>query len=87
MHWTDGLDISLEKNLIKIVENLNVDSNKFSNFIQQLDTKERLKRNTQELVERGGFGSPTFFYNNHMFFGNDRLALFEDLLVRKLIEI
>ena len=28
-YWTDGLVISLEKNLIKIVENFNVDSNKF----------------------------------------------------------
>ena len=42
-YWTDGLDIFLEENLIKIVENLDVNPNKFLNFIQQQDTKERLK--------------------------------------------
>ena len=56
-----GLDISLEENLIKIVENLDINPNKFLNFIQQQGTKDRLKDNTQELVDRGGFGSPTFF--------------------------
>ena len=80
-YWTDGLDISLEENLIKIVENLNIDPNKFLNFIQQQDTKERLKRNTQELVDRGGFGSPTFFINEtNMYFGQDRISLIESLL-------
>ncbi len=52
-YWTDGLDISIEENLIDIVESLNVDSNKFLNFIQQQYTKERLKINTQELIDRG----------------------------------
>ena len=73
---SDGLDISLEENLIKIVENLDVNPNKFLNFIQQQDTKDRLKDNTQELINRGGFGSPTFFLNeNKMYFGQDRITL------------
>ncbi len=32
-YWTESLDTSLEENLINIVENLNVDSDKFLNFI------------------------------------------------------
>ena len=80
-YWTDGLDISLEENLIKIVENLDVNPNKFLNFIQQQDTKDRLKENTQELIDRGGFGSPTFFLNeNKMYFGQDRITLIESQL-------
>ena len=80
-YWTDGLDISLEENLIKIVEKLGINSRKFLNFIQQLDTKERLKNNTQELIDRGGFGSPTFFLNDtNMYFGQDRIALIESQL-------
>ncbi len=80
-YWTDGLDISLEENLIKIVQNLDVNPNKFLNFIQQQDTKDRLKDNTQELIDRGGFGSPTFFLNeNKMFFGQDRITLIESQL-------
>ena len=77
-YWTDGLDISLEENLTSIVENLNVDSNKFLNFIQLQDTKDRLKNNTQELIDKGGFGSPTFFVNEKdMYFGQDRISLIE----------
>ena len=36
--------------------------------------KEKLKANTDELIERGGFGSPTMFVDGDMYFGNDRLA-------------
>ena len=44
-------------------------------------TKELLKASTQELVDRGGFGSPTIFLNKtNMFFGNDRLDLLEKIL-------
>ena len=70
-----------EENLIKIVENLDINPNKFLNFLQQQDTKDRLKDNTQELVDRGGFGSPTFFLNeNKMYFGQDRILLIESQL-------
>ena len=54
---------------------------KFLNFLQHKDTKDRLKDNTQELVDRGGFGSPTFFLNeNKMYFGQDRILLIESQL-------
>ena len=47
----------------------------------QYHTKDRLKDNTQELVDRGGFGSPTFFLNeNKMYFGQDRILLIESQL-------
>ena len=35
-----------------------------------------LRANTDELIERGGFGSPTLFVDGtDMFFGNDRMPL------------
>ena len=39
------------------------------------DIKAALRANTDELIARGGFGSPTLFVGNAMFFGNDRLPL------------
>ena len=42
--------------------------------------KERLKANSAEAVERGAFGSPTFFVGDEMFFGNDRLDFLEERL-------
>ena len=39
------------------------------------DAKRRLRANTEELIARGGFGSPSMFVGDQMFFGNDRLPL------------
>jgi 2-hydroxychromene-2-carboxylate isomerase len=44
--------------------------------------KARLRANTEELIARGGFGSPTMFVEGSMFFGNDRLPLVEHALSR-----
>ena len=47
-------------------------------FISTDEAKKRLINNTQELIDRGGFGSPTFFLDDQdMFFGNDRIQLIE----------
>ena len=39
--------------------------------------EKELKSNAQELINRGGFGSPTMFVEDKMFFGNDRMNLVE----------
>ncbi|MEL0072660.1 MAG: DsbA family protein, partial [Rhodobiaceae bacterium] len=45
--------------------------------------KGQLRANTDELIARGGFGSPTMFVNEtDMYFGNDRLPLVEAALMR-----
>jgi 2-hydroxychromene-2-carboxylate isomerase len=47
------------------------------------EIKEQLRKNTDELIARGGFGSPTMFVNERdMYFGNDRLPLVEAALRR-----
>ena len=79
-YWTDGKDISQDNVISKICEDLNLDPDVFLNFINQEATKNALKENTQELIERGGFGSPTYFFNDSMFFGNDRIQLLEEQL-------
>jgi 2-hydroxychromene-2-carboxylate isomerase len=46
--------------------------------------KARLRENTDELIRRGGFGSPTMFVNrDDMYFGNDRLPLVEAALAAR----
>ena len=35
--------------------------------------KDALKAQTQEAVDRGSFGAPTFFVGQELFVGNDRL--------------
>ena len=43
-------------------------------------TKDALKANTQEAIDRGAFGAPTFFLGEEMFFGNDRFEFIEAAL-------
>jgi 2-hydroxychromene-2-carboxylate isomerase len=40
---------------------------------QEADVKAKLIENTQNAVERGAFGSPTFFVGSEMFFGKEQL--------------
>ncbi|HEV2956610.1 MAG TPA: 2-hydroxychromene-2-carboxylate isomerase [Xanthobacteraceae bacterium] len=45
---------------------------------QEAAVKDRLLANTQKSVDRGAFGSPTFFVGDEMFFGKDRLRDVEE---------
>jgi 2-hydroxychromene-2-carboxylate isomerase len=42
--------------------------------------KDKLKANTEEAVQRGAFGAPTFFIGDDMYFGEDRVFLVEHAL-------
>jgi 2-hydroxychromene-2-carboxylate isomerase len=80
-YWTEGKDISDDDILKSIVDQLNGSSEEYFDFIKTPEAKERLISNTQELMDRGGFGSPTFFLNDDdMYFGNDRIQLIEEKL-------
>ena len=80
-YWTDGDDISDLETLLKIVDSNEADRDEFKEFIDTQEVKERLIKNTQELMDRGGFGSPTFFIDKtDMYFGNDRIQLIESIL-------
>jgi 2-hydroxychromene-2-carboxylate isomerase len=48
---------------------------------QQQDVKDRLLQLTQQAVDRGAFGSPTFFVGKEMFFGKDQLRDVEEAIV------
>jgi len=48
---------------------------------QQQDVKDRLLKLTQGAVDRGAFGSPTFFVGNEMFFGKDQLRDVEEAIL------
>jgi 2-hydroxychromene-2-carboxylate isomerase len=50
---------------------------------QEADVKAKLIANTQSAVERGAFGSPTFFVGDEMFFGKEQLREVEEMIMRK----
>jgi 2-hydroxychromene-2-carboxylate isomerase len=81
-YWTELKDISQTDVLTDIVSSVGMDSEVFFNKINDQTYKDKLKNNTEELIQRGGFGSPTIFLDEQdMYFGNDRLQLIEAKLV------
>ncbi len=82
-YWGDLLDISQDDVLAPLAERAGLDRADFFAAIAKPDYKDRLRANTDELIARGGFGSPTMFVNkSDMYFGNDRLVLVKDALLR-----
>jgi len=81
-YWGDDRDISQDEVLREIVREVGLDEKEFFSKITSDEYKARLRENTEELIARGGFGSPTIFVEGSMFFGNDRLPLVEHALSR-----
>ena len=83
-YWGDDLDISQDAVLAGICERVGVDHEAFFNGIADPAVKEQLKINTDEVMTRGGFGSPTIYIDRtDMYFGNDRMPLIREALARR----
>ncbi|MDA9762935.1 2-hydroxychromene-2-carboxylate isomerase [Gammaproteobacteria bacterium] len=84
-YWGRGLDISEEAIITKIAEEAGLLPQDFKQYIYSQEAKDSLMSNSAQLIEKKGFGSPTFFYRDQMFFGNDRLHLLEEVIHKELI--
>lgn len=75
-YWGDLEDISQDAVLAKSVAAAGLDHDAFFAAIASQPYKDRLRETTDELIARGGFGSPTLFLDgDDMYFGNDRIDL------------
>ena len=82
-YWGEDRDISQIPVLTELCRHAGVEPEAFFAGIEQQAIKDRLRNNTQELIDRGGYGSPTMFIANDMYFGNDRLPLIRAALQRR----
>ena len=83
-YWSDDLDISQDAVLAGICQRVGVDHEAFFKGIAEPAVKEQLKINTDEVMTRGGFGSPTIYIDTiDMYFGNDRMPLIREALARR----
>jgi 2-hydroxychromene-2-carboxylate isomerase len=57
-----------------------LDAKKLFSRAQEAEVKAKLIRNTEDAVERGAFGSPTFFVGKEMFFGKEQLREVEEMV-------
>jgi 2-hydroxychromene-2-carboxylate isomerase len=83
-YWRDDQDISKDAVLAAICGRLGIDPARIFAGIAEQSSKGKLRVNTHELMERGGFGSPTIYLDrDDMYFGNDRLPLRRAALQRR----
>ena len=76
--WADEQDISQDLVLDNICKKLNIN---FSELKKQAETEE-IKNiylsNSQEAIDKGVFGAPSFILDDELFWGQDRLDFLED---------
>src|SRR5262245_3032612 len=79
--WAEPKKLDDPDVLRTALEESGLDSTRFFALIQTPEVKERLLENTRRSVERGTFGSPTFFVGEEIFFGKDRLRDVEEQIL------
>jgi 2-hydroxychromene-2-carboxylate isomerase len=80
--WADPKDMDDPEVVRTTLEESGFDAAALLARTQEPEVKDRLLNNTQASVERGTFGSPTFFVGDEIFFGKDRLGDVEEEIVR-----
>ena len=76
--WVEPKKMDDPEVAIKALTASSLDATKLFARAQEADVKTRLIENTQSAVERGAFGSPTFFVGKEMFFGKEQLREVEE---------
>lgn len=78
--WASNKDVTDPKVMGEIAESADIDANDFAHKLQSAETKQILIDATQEAVDRGAFGAPTFFVGDEMHFGQDRFNFVKEAL-------
>ena len=81
--WVEPKKMDDPEVALKALAGSGLDAAKLFARAQDADVKAKLIENTQSAVERGAFGSPTFFVGKEMFFGKEQLREVEELVSGK----
>lgn len=75
--WVNELDMGQPEIIGKVLAEAGFDPAEVMSKVGDPAVKEKLKTATEEAIQRGVFGAPTFFVGEDMFFGQDRLEWVE----------
>ena len=78
--WVEPKKMDDPEVATKALASSGLDAAKLLARSQDPEVKAKLIENTQSAVERGAFGSPTFFVGKEMFFGKEQLREVEELV-------
>ncbi len=78
--WVDALNMNDPATVDSALHKAGFDPQKLLALANDQVTKDTLKALTSEAVSRGVFGAPTFFVDNQMFWGQDRIDFVKEAL-------
>lgn len=78
--WVDQKKMDDPAVIAEVLKAAGLDAEKLIELTQNPDVKSKLIENTSASVERGNFGSPTFFAGDEMYFGKNTLRDFEEII-------
>jgi 2-hydroxychromene-2-carboxylate isomerase len=81
--WVEPKKMDDPEVAMSAISGSGIDAAKLFGRAQEPDVKSKLIENTQMAVERGAFGSPTFFVGKEIFFGKEQLREVEELVSGK----
>ena len=81
-HWRDNADLSDRDTLVALARGVDVDPDPLLTAAETPEINAVYEANTDEAIERSVFGSPTYFVDGDMFYGQDHLELVERALER-----
>ena len=83
-YWVEGLDITSHQVLAQLAASVGLPAEAALLGLQRADVAAELRRRTDEAIQAGVFGVPTFVVDSHtgprLFFGQDRLHFVEAAL-------
>ena len=78
--WVEARNLNEPDVIGQVLGDAGLDPAELMNSIGEQTVKDQLIANTEEAVNRGVFGAPTFFVGDQMFFGQDRLDFVTEAL-------
>ena len=81
-HWRDNADLSDRDTLVALARGVDVDPDPLLTAAETPEINAVYEANTDEAIERSVFGSPTYFVDGDMFYGQDHLDLVDRSLER-----
>jgi 2-hydroxychromene-2-carboxylate isomerase len=79
--WADPKKMDDPSVLRAALDESGLDGDRILLLAETREIKDQLLENTRRSVDRGTFGSPTFFVGDEIFFGKDRLRDVEEMIL------
>ena len=81
-HWRDDADFADAGTLAALAKEVGVDAAPLLDAARSPQIAALYEKNTEEAIARSVFGSPTYFVDGDMFYGQDRLEMVERALAQ-----